>query len=128
MAVSDKTRWIAAISGCFIAVTGIILLSYLSVIVSSSLIVGAGVAGLFPRHGRALMWFGTVIVSLWAIPVVVAMSQLSLNYDGTAPGVIAVAVWSLLLVIWCDVTIAREAIELRRVLGGGSNQRLTTND
>jgi hypothetical protein len=116
--MSSETRWIAAITGCVTAITGLPIVSLMSVVVSGLLIAGAILAGRFPRHGRDLIWFGAGVTSLWAIPAGLGILSLSLN-GGRDPRVVAAAALTVLLVVWCDAVLVTEAIGMRRTLRAG---------
>jgi hypothetical protein len=112
VSVSNQIRWLAGVTGCLTAVAGLPVLSLLSVVVSGFSIVGAAVAGRFPRHGRDLIWFGAVAQSLYVLPFG-GMLLLSLR-PGTDPRVTAVAAAAVLLVVLCDGALVTEAFKTRR--------------
>lgn len=76
------------------------------------MIVGAAVAGRFPRHGRDLIWFGAVVLSLCALPIGVGRLLLSLR-GGTDPRVTAGAAAPVLLVVLGAVGVVMEAVKMR---------------
>ena len=123
--ISNATRWIAAITGCVTAVTGLAVLTLLSPVVSGCLIVGAVVVRRYPRYGRDLMWFGAGVVSLWAIPVGMGILRLSLS-GGTDPRVVAAAAVSVFLVVCCDAALLTDAFKSRQTLHVGT--RHTNSD
>jgi hypothetical protein len=115
MTVSNKTRWIAAVTGCVTAITGFPILSIWSVLVSGCLVLGAAMARRSPRHGRDLIWFGAGVVTLWTIPVGALILRASLD-AGKDPRVVAAAAASVLLVVWCDAALVTDAVRMRRTL------------
>jgi hypothetical protein len=114
--VSNKTRWIAACTGCLTAITGLPALGCVSMLTSGFLILGAVLVGRFPRHGRELISFGAGATSLWVIPVGGFLLRFSL-LGGRDPRVTGAALASILLVIWCDAVIVADA---KRELCAGS--------
>ena len=81
------------------------------------LIIGALLAGRFPRWAKGLIRFGALITSIWVIPLGLIMLHFSFTV-GTDLIVTAAAAVSVLLVILCDATLVKEALD----------QRLRTND
>jgi hypothetical protein len=109
--VSGQTRWLAGVTGCVSVVT-FAMVQGLG-LVSGFLIVGALVAGRFSRIGRDLIWFGAGVVTLSELPIGIGILRLSLR-GGTDPRVIASMAASVLLIVWCDVALVRDAIKARR--------------
>ncbi len=108
--VAPALRWLAAATGCLTTVTGVFVLGYWIALSSGSLIVGALVAGRFPRDGRALIRFGAGLVSL-GLP---AGIHLLLHTElGTDVRVTVSAAASVLLVVCCDIALVIEAIQMR---------------
>lgn len=115
ISISNNTRWIAAATGCVTAVTGIPVLSWLSALASGFLIIGALLAGRHPRYARGLVWFGAGVTTFWVIPVGVGILGLSFR-GGTDQRVIVAAAASVLLVVLCDATLVKEALDARRTV------------
>jgi hypothetical protein len=115
--VSNRTRWIAVATGCVTALAGIPAISLLSLVLSGFLIIGAALAGRFPRYGRDLTWFGAGISSAWGIPLGLYVLYLS-HLPGSDLRVIPAVAIPLILLICCDVFLTKDAF----------SQRPTTND
>jgi hypothetical protein len=115
--VSSRTRWIVAATGCVAALIGVPVLSLLAPILSSFLVLGAVLAGRFPRYGRDLMWFGAGITTLWGGTVGTYILHFSFKPGNDKRVMLAVLV-SLVLLVWCDVALIKE----------GLGQRPRTND
>jgi hypothetical protein len=113
--VSNKTRWIAALTGCLTAITGLPVLGYLSVLASTLLIVGAVLVARFQRHGRDLIWFGAGATTLWAIPAGLGIRRLSLS-GGSDPRVVEAAIATVLLVVVCDIALITDGLRASRGL------------
>jgi hypothetical protein len=116
VSVSNRMRRLAGATGCLTVVT-FAMVQGLGLL-SGFLIVGALVAGRFPRNGRDLIWFGAVVVSLSELPIGVGILRLSLR-GGTDPRVTASVAASILLVAWCDAALATEAFKTRRARRAG---------
>src|ERR1700733_306573 len=112
--VSAAIRWLAFVTGCVTALTGLPVLALASPIISGFMIVGVPVARRFPQHGRDLIRAGAIFVTLWVIPVSTVILDASRS-GGRDPRVVAAAAVSLLLVVWCDIALVVEAIRLRRI-------------
>ncbi len=128
--VSSRTRWIAAATGCVAALIGIPVLSLLSPILSSLLVLGAMLAGRFPRYGRDLMWFGAAITTLWGGTVGAYILHFAFNPGSDKRIMLAVPV-SLLLLVWCDVALIKEGFGQRRTTTDQRqtyDERRTTHD
>ena len=112
--MANKIRWLAGTTGCLTAVPITILWSSpVFAIFPIFLILGAALAGRFPRRGRDLIWFGAGLLSLSGLPLGVWFLVLAYYHAGRDPRVTVVAAASVLLIVWCDVAVVMEAIKLR---------------
>ena len=118
LAVSNTIRWLAAITGVFTAVVGLLPTYLMSPLLCSPLVVGAALAGRSPRSGRIVMWCGAVLLSLVTFPLGVWFLLLP---SGTDPNVILAAVMCILIVVWCDVALALDLVGLMRGRRKNSN-------
>lgn len=109
--ISKQTRWLVGITGCLTAVS--FAMAQGLGLLSGFLIVGALLAGRFPRSGRNLIWFGAGIVSLTELPFGVTLLLLS-THGGQDPRVTAAAAASVLLILWCDGALVTSAFEAGR--------------
>jgi hypothetical protein len=125
--VSNKMRWLAGATGCLTAVTGSLDAGLGFAVVPGFLIVGAAVAGRFPRIGRDLIWFGAVVLSLCVLPIGVGILLLSLR-GGSDLWVTSSSAASVLLVVWCDVTLVMEAVKTRRTRHAGETSSYDSAD
>jgi hypothetical protein len=120
VSVSNRMRWLAGVAAC---VTGVFFsLDQGLGLLSGFLIAGALLAGRFPRHGRDLIWFGAVVVSLTELPMAVWMLLLSTR-GGTDPRVTTGAAASVLFMVWCDAALVMEAFKTSRARHGGKPEQ-----
>jgi hypothetical protein len=117
--VPSKIRWLAGTTGC---VTGAIWFFDFGIgFLSIFLIVGAILAGRFPRIGRVVIWFGAVIASLSVLPLSVWILRLDLGTGlGRGGGdwrVTTGCVATILLVGWCDTALVVQAVRMRQTHG-----------
>jgi hypothetical protein len=115
VALSNQMRWLAGVTGCLTALT--FILDYGLGFLSVFLIVGALMAGRFPRSGRDLIWFGAVVVSLSELPMSILL--LETTRSGTDPRVTAGSAISALLIVWCDAALVAGALKTRRARRAG---------
>lgn len=107
---SKNIRWLAGGTGI---ITGsIFLMDYGLGFLSTFLIVGALIAGRFPKSGKELTWFGAGIVSLSILPL--SMWFLLHAFDGTDPWVTAGSAVSASLIVLCDAALLMEGISRKR--------------
>jgi hypothetical protein len=111
ISVSSSMRWLAGTAGCLTAAT--FIFDYGLGLLSVFLIVGALVAGRFPRKGRDLIWFGAVVASLSELPIAISMLLISAR-GGTDPRVTVGAAASVLLIVWCDAALVMQAFKTSR--------------
>jgi len=109
--VSKQIRWIAGVTGFLTGAT--FIFDYGLGLLSVFLVVGALLAGRFPRSGRDLIWFGAVVVSLSELPVAASMLLIA-THGGSDPRVTAGAAASVLLIVWCDATLVTASFRTRR--------------
>jgi hypothetical protein len=109
--VSSQIRWLAGATGCLTAAT--FTFDYGLGLLSIFLIVGALVAGRFPRNGRDLIWFGAVLVSLAELPFAISILLIS-THGGRDPRVTVGAAVSVLLIVWCDAALVTRVLKARR--------------
>ncbi len=119
--ISNKIRSLAGATGCLTAVTVTVAwASPVFAIFPICLILGAALAGRFPRRGRDLIWFGAGLLSLTGLPIGVYL--LYFTKRGSDPRVTVAAAASVLLVVWCDVAVVMEAIKMRRTRIAGKSR------
>jgi hypothetical protein len=116
VSVSNQIRWLAGVTGCVTAAT--FTFDYDLGLLSVFLVVGALVAGRFPRSGRDLIWFGAVVVSLSELPIAAFMLLIAAR-GGADPRVTAGASVSVLLMVWCDAALVTDAFRKRRARPAG---------
>jgi hypothetical protein len=108
--LSKNIRWLAGVTGCLTAL--IFFFDWGIGFVSVFLIVGALLAGRFPRSGKELTWFGAGVVSLSILPL--SMWFLFHALDGTDPWVTVGSAGSVLFIVLCDAALLMEAIMRKR--------------
>ena len=110
--VPKEIRWLAIITGGFVAVAGFFALGPYFLMYCSFLIVGAIAQTRFPRWGRWLMWAGSLILILWALPL--GVDTVRMWRAIVSRQVTALILVSVLLVLVCDVALVIEALRARR--------------
>ena len=106
-------HWIAAITGLVTFSSLAMTLLYLPLPIL--LIVGAAIAGRWPRTGRWLMWIGAVVLSVCVLPVYTVLLFGPREY---LPGAMAVLIslgWktSLILLPLFDVMLVVDALRAK---------------
>jgi hypothetical protein len=109
--ISPGTRWMAVVAGCSSFVFGAAAYG------SPILILGAAIQPRAPTSGKWLMWLGALLLTCTVVPF---GPRTVLDLAKTLPGsgaasivIFSLFVLSPLLVLWCDATILRDALQLR---------------
>lgn len=121
--VSDKTRWLAVLTGCFTAVAASVSITWLMAFVPILLILGAIAQPRFPRSGVALMFVSALSLSSWVVPITVGLliqsvRTLPTHHDFDIVAVTSLYVVSFLLVICCDAALIIDFLKSTRLQGG----------
>jgi hypothetical protein len=121
--VSNKTRWLAVLTGCFTAVAASVSITWVMAFVPLLLIMGAIAQRRFPCSGVALMLVCALSLSSWVVPVAVGLLTQSVRtlptyHDFNIVAVTSLYVVSFLLVICCDVALIVDFLKSTRLRGG----------
>jgi hypothetical protein len=108
--LSKNIRWL--VGGTGIITGAIFIKDYGLGFLSAFLIIGALLAGRFPRSGKELAWFGAGVVSLSILPL--STWFLFHAFDGTDPWVTAGSAASVLFIVLCDAALLMEVISRKR--------------
>ena len=103
--ISKKSRWITIASGCFVGVLGTIAMGGALFIFALVQIIGALLASRFKNLGFGLMCAGSLLLSSW---VFLFAGLFLLHPDSTALMATLLLALSTLLMIVCDVALAKE--------------------
>ena len=113
--IPTGTRWLAILVGCAVFVVGSLPPFPLStLVVPSAFVLGAIIQPYSSRPGRWLLWVGAFYLSLVGVPYLALMvaggvSHLHNSESPSALAILLALVAPLVLLVWCDVTLIRDA-------------------
>jgi hypothetical protein len=112
--IQAKLRWIAAGTG-LVTISGLAI-TWLYLPFPVLLILGAAIAGRWPRTGRWLMWVGAAVLSLFLLPTyIVLLPENHFVYTDLIILLIDIGwVGTVVLLPLCDVVLFIDAFKTRK--------------